>query len=197
MMTLTPQLRKIAIKKRASNHSSIHNTSRYNSQNRNSNYQNRQKNYSQSPHRNNTRSQNSQQHYGSSTPKHQRQINQVQTNEETQPDPPGIDNTESIQLQLNNKNCEPTDSESETENTISINMSQVEDVYEPIIYEQPKHSQYYGNDDHFLLNYYTRPINKNKTKEQIVEEKIEEKPIESSSTNHIYQNVSKESQLSK
>ena len=38
--------------------------------------------------------QNSQQKYRSSTLKHQRQINQVQTTEETQSDPPGIDNTE-------------------------------------------------------------------------------------------------------
>ena len=37
--------------------------------------------------RNNTRYQNSQQNYRSSTPKHQRQINQVQSSEEPQPDP--------------------------------------------------------------------------------------------------------------
>ena len=37
--------------------------------------------------------QNSQQNYRSSTSKHQRQINQVQSTEETQSDPPGIDTT--------------------------------------------------------------------------------------------------------
>ena len=36
---------------------------------------------------NNTLYQNSQQNYRSSTPKHQRQINQVQTTEETQTNP--------------------------------------------------------------------------------------------------------------
>ena len=35
------------------------------------------KNYFQSPHRFNTQEQNSQQNYRSSTPKHQRQINQI------------------------------------------------------------------------------------------------------------------------
>ena len=37
------------------------------------------------------------------TPKHQRQINQVQTTEETQPEPPGIDNIESTKLQMSHK----------------------------------------------------------------------------------------------
>ena len=35
---------------------------------------------------------------------------------------PGFDNNESTKLQLNNINCEFTDSESDTENTISINL---------------------------------------------------------------------------
>ena len=64
------------------------NRSNDNSQNRSSSYNNRQRNYSQSPHRKNTRYQNSQENYRSSTPKHQRQINQVKPTEETQPDPP-------------------------------------------------------------------------------------------------------------
>ena len=38
-------------------------------------------------HRNNTRYQNSPHNYRSSTPKHQRQIYQKQSTEETQPDP--------------------------------------------------------------------------------------------------------------
>ena len=50
----------------------------------------------------------------SNTPKHQRQINQVQLTEETQPDtPPGIDNNDRTELQLNNINCEITDSETQ------------------------------------------------------------------------------------
>ena len=63
------------------------NKSRDNSQNRNSNYNNRQRNYSQSPHRNNALYPDSQNKYRSNTPKHQRQINQVQTTEGTNSDP--------------------------------------------------------------------------------------------------------------
>ena len=54
----------------------------------------------------------------SSTPKHQTQINQVHSTEETQPDPPGIGKNESTELQLNHINCDSTVSESDTENTI-------------------------------------------------------------------------------
>ena len=57
-------------------------------------------------------------------------------------------------------------------------MIHVENDYEPIEYEQPIHSLIYQNHDHFLLNYYTRPISSNKTIEKIVEETIEEKPTE-------------------
>ena len=56
-------------------------------------YNNRYRNYSQSPHRNNNRYSDSKHRYRSNTPKHQRHINQVQTNEETTSDPPGIDDT--------------------------------------------------------------------------------------------------------
>ena len=48
---------------------------------------NRQKNYTQSPHRNNIRYPDSQKKYRSNTSKHQRQINQVQTTDETNSDP--------------------------------------------------------------------------------------------------------------
>ena len=48
-------------------------------------------------------------------------------------------------LQLNQIKCESSDSESETENTISINMIAVENDYEPIIYEQPFPSHIYEN----------------------------------------------------
>ena len=67
-------------------------------------------------------------------------------------------------MQLNNINCEFTDSESDKENTISSNMISVENDYEPNIYEQPIHSHIYQNHDHFLLNYYTRTISNKKNK---------------------------------
>ena len=60
----------------------------------------------------------------------------MQTNEETTSDPPGIDDTGSNELQLNHINCEASDTESDTDNTISVNMITVENDYEPIIYEQ-------------------------------------------------------------
>ena len=103
-------------------------------------------------------------------------------------------------MHLNHINCEFTDTESDTENTISINMINVENDYEPIIYEQPIYSHTYQNHDQFLLNYYTRPISNNTTREikqKIVEKVREEKPTGCSNTNNIYQNKPKESQLQK
>ena len=99
-------------------------------------------------------------------------------------------------MQLNHINCKSRDSESDTENTISIN---VENEYEPIIYEQPICSHIYQNYDQFLLNYYTRPISNSTTKEKIEEkEEIkEEKPTECSSTNNIYQKIPKDPQVQK
>ena len=79
-------------------------------------------------------------------------------------------------------------------------MINVENDYEPIIYEQPIYSHIYQNHDQFLVNLYTRPIPNNKTREKIekkVEEITEEKPTECSSTNNIYQNIPKEPQLQK
>ena len=76
-------------------------------------------------------------------------------------------------------------------------MIYVENAYEPIIYEKPIYSHIYQNRDQFLLNYFTRPINSNKTKEKLVEEITEKKPTECSSTNNIYQNIPKEPQLQK
>ena len=49
-------------------------------------------------------------------------------------------------------------------------MIHVENDYELLIDEQPIHSQSYKSHDHFLLNYYTRPINNNKTIEQKADE---------------------------
>ena len=74
-------------------------------------------------------------------------------------------------------------------------MIHVENDYEPIIYEQPIYSHIYQNHDQFLFNCYTRPKTSNKTKK--IEEITEEKPTECSSTNKIYQNIPKYSQLQK
>ena len=71
-------------------------------------------------------------------------------------------------------------------------MIHVENDYEPFINEQPIHSHIFENHEHFLLNYYTRPINNKKTIEKIVDEITVKKTVETSSTNHIYQNVPKE-----
>ena len=87
----------------------------------------------------------------------------MQTNEETTSDPPGIDNTEKNELQLNRLNCESTDTESDTDKTISANMITVEIDYEPIIYEQSFSSHVHENQLELLHIYYTTPI-KNKTR---------------------------------
>ena len=81
----------------------------------------------------------------SNTPKHERQINQVQTNEKITSDPPGIDNTENIEIQVNHKNCESTDSESDTDNNILVKMISVENDYESITYDEPFSSHIYEN----------------------------------------------------
>ena len=175
------------------NNNNYYNRSRNNSQNRNPNYNN-QRNYSQSPYRNNNRYPDSQHKNRSNTPKHQRQINQVQATEETTSDPPGIDNTESTELQLNHIYCESTDSESDTNNTISVNMITVENDYEPIVYEQPFSSHIYENQSELLQDYYTRPMRNDVSVEQnvieintvVINEKLR------SNTNHNYQNIQKE-----
>ena len=86
----------------------------------------------------------------------------------------------------------------DTENTNSINMINVENEYEPVIYEQPINS--HKNRDQFLLNYYTRSVSNSTTKEKIekiVEEITEEKPTKCSSTNKIYRSIPKEPQVQK
>ena len=73
-------------------------------------------------------------------------------------------------------------------------MINVENDYEPIIYEQPIYFHIYQNHDQFLFNYCTRPISNSTTKEKIekiVEEMKEEKPTECSSKKNIYQNIPK------
>ena len=177
------------------NNNNYYNRSRNNSQNRNPNYNNR-RNYSQSPYRNNNRYPDSHYKYRSNTRKHQRQINQVQTTEETTSDPPGIDNTESTELQLNHINCESTDSESDTNNTISVNMITVENEYKPIVYEQPFSSHIYKNQSELIQDYYTRPIRNDVSIEKNVNEinTVVNNKKQRSSTNHIYQIYKKNSQ---
>ena len=93
----------------------------------------------------------------------------MQTNEETTSDPPGIDDTGSNELQLNHINCESSDTESDTDNTISVNMITVENDYVPIIYEQPFTSHIYENQLELLQNYYIGPIDKTQTTQEVNE----------------------------
>ena len=122
----------------------------------------------------------------------------MQTNEETTSDPPGFDNTENKELLLNHIICESTDTESDTDNTISVNMITVENDYEPIIYEPPFDSHLYENQLELLHNYYTTPISHNTQPTQEVNDintvtkpdKIDE--VQCSNTKHISQNIQKE-----
>ena len=135
------------------------------------------RNYSQSPHRNNNRHHNSQYRHRSNTPKHQRQINQVQTNEKITQDPPGIDNTENIELQVNHINCESTDSESDTGNNNLINMISVKNDYESVTYEEPFSSHMYENQLELLNNYYLGPnSNDTQTTEEVHKINTENSP---------------------
>ena len=173
------------------------NRSRNNSQNRHSSYNNRYRNYSQSPHRNNNNYNNSNNRHRSSTPKHQRHINQVQSNPETTSDPPGIDDTVTDTLQLNQINCGSSDSESDAENTLSINMIKVENDYEPVIYEEPISSHIYENQSELLHNYYIEPVHSTPTTQKTNEINTTNQPNEKEktkclNTNHIYQNIQKE-----
>ena len=148
-------------------------------------------------HRNNNHYNNSKHRYRSSTLKHQRHINQVQSNEETTSDPPVIDDTGNHEIQLNQINCGSSDTESDTENTISINMIAVENDYEPIIYEQPFTSHKYKNQLELLHNYYIEPIITTQTAQEVNKINTVNKPNENDkttclNTNHIYQNVQKE-----
>ena len=121
----------------------------------------------------------------------------MQTNEETPSDPPGINNTENNELQLNHINCESTDTESDTDKTISVNMITVENDYEPIIYEQLFTSHIYENQLELLDKYYIGPINNNtQTTQEVNEIDTVIKPdkkneTQCSNTKHIYQNIQK------
>ena len=140
---------------------------------------------------------NSNNRHRSSTPKHQRHINQVQSNPETTSDPPGIDDTVTDTLQLNQINCGSSDSESDAENTLSINMIKVENDYEPVIYEQPFSSHIYENQSELLHNYYIEPVHSTSTTQKTNEINTTNQPNENEktkclNTNHIYQNIQKE-----
>ena len=77
-------------------------------------------------------------------------------------------------------------------------MINVENDYEPIIYQKPIYSHIYQNHDHFFSNFFIRSVSNNTTKEKIekiVEEIKEEKPTECSSTNNLHQNIPKETHL--
>ena len=122
----------------------------------------------------------------------------MQTNEETTPDPPGIYDTGSNELQLNHINCESSDTESDTDNTISVNMITVENDYEPIICEQPFTSHIYLNQLELLHNYYIGPIDNTQTNTLEVNGintviKPDKKDVtQCSNTKHIDQNIQKE-----
>ena len=121
----------------------------------------------------------------------------MQINEETTSDPSGIDDTGSNELQLNHINCESSDTESDTDNTISVNMITVKNDYEPIIYEQPFTSHIYGNQLELPHNYYIEPIDNTQTTQEVNEINTGIKPdkkdeTQCSNTKHIYQNIPKE-----
>ena len=67
----------------------------------------------------------------SSTTNHQREIHQVHsTTTETTPGPPGIENNETSEVQLNTLHCESIDKKSDTDKTMIINMLRLEHMYE-------------------------------------------------------------------
>ena len=121
----------------------------------------------------------------------------MQTNEESTSNPPSIDDTGSNELQLNHINSESSHTESDTDNTISVNMITVENDYEPILYEQPFTSHIYVNQLELLHNYYIEPINNTQTTQEVNEINTVIKPdkkdeTQGSNTKHIYQNIQKE-----
>ena len=68
-------------------------------------------------------------------------MNQVQSTNETRPYPPGIDNTETSELQLNHIHFESTDDKSDTKSTLIINKFETNHEY-----KKPIESNYYKND---------------------------------------------------
>ena len=120
----------------------------------------------------------------------------MQTNGETTSDSPGIDDTGSNELQLYHINCESSDTESDTDNTISVKMITVENDNEPIIYEQPFTSHIYDNQLELLHNYYIGSIDNTQTTQEVNKINTVIKPdkkdeTQCSNTTHIYQNIQK------
>ena len=79
-------------------------------------------------------------------------------------------------------------------------MINVENDYEPTIYEQPIYSHIYQNHDQFFLNDYTRPVSNCATKEKIekvVEEIKGEKPQNAQAQIKFIKNIPKEPQVQK
>ena len=77
-------------------------------------------------------------------------------------------------------------------------MIEVEKDYESVTYEQPFHSQIYENHLELLFNYHNRPKSNNILIEQIVNEvttsqQLEKQQTPCCSTNHIFQNIPRES----
>ena len=75
------------------------------------------------------------------TPKHQRHINQVQSTDATISDHPGIDNTETSELQLSHLHDESTDDENDTENIHIVTILKIE-----LKHEKPIDSNHYQKD---------------------------------------------------
>ena len=101
------------------------------------------------------------------------------------------------ELQLIHINCESSDTESDTDNTISVNMITVENDYEPIIYAQPFTSHIYENQLDLLPNYYIGPIDNTQTTQEVNGINTVLKPdkkdeTQCPNTKHIYQNLQKE-----
>ena len=120
----------------------------------------------------------------------------MQKNEETTSDPPGIDDTGSNELQLNHINCESSDTESDRDNTSSVNMITVKNDYKPIIYEQPFNSHIYENQLELLHNYYIGLIDNTQTTQEVYGINTVIKPVKktkhNAQTQNIYQNIQKE-----
>ena len=100
------------------------------------------------------------------------------------------------ELQLNHINCESSGTESDTDNTISVNMITVKNNHEPITDEQPFTSHIYENQLQLLHNYYIGPINNTQTTQEVNEintviEPDKKDETQCSNTKHIYQNIQK------
>ena len=106
------------------------------------------------------------------------------------------DDAENHETQLNHIHCESSNTESDTENTISKNMITVRNDYETVIYEQPFTSHIYENQLELLHNYYNGPTDTIQTTQEVNEINTVIKPDEKSetqcsNTNHIYQSIQK------